>query len=159
MSKSAKSVRGKLYAGASPENIVARLRRELELEQADNKRLTSRLRQFEQHRNRPLLRNLEANLDALEAIGIDGWPKNDEGRSSNRSTGSRGDKAAITCLVFAEELIAELNFQLAAWMELREEKPQLVNWLDTRHLRRICYHHPVGTPRPEPKIIPDKAAV
>ncbi len=158
MSKSVKTARGKLYYGATPEDIVARLRREVAQEQADNKRLMSRLRQFEKHRNRPLLRNLEANLDALEAIGIDGWPKNDGGHSYNRNSGTRGDKAAVTCLVFTEDLIAELNFQLGAWIEMREEWPQLARWLDTRRLHRICFNYSVGTPRPKPKIIPDKAA-
>jgi hypothetical protein len=97
------------------ESQLARVERE-------NQELRRRLDQMERHRNRPLLRELEANLDALEAVGVDGWPKTDEGRSSGHSSGSRGDKQAVARLVHTENVIRSLNESASEWLDHRQEQ-------------------------------------
>jgi len=119
---SIKTRKGESYQGTSQEVIVARLRRELKESNEHIDRLEIRLKQFEQHRNRPLLRDLEANMDALEAVGVDGWPKMDEGRSSGHSSGSRGDKMAVARLIHIENTVRSLNTGTDAWLDQRQEQ-------------------------------------
>lgn len=97
------------------ESHVSRLERE-------NRELRARLAQFEEHRNKPLLRDLNIVLDALENIGTYGWPKQDEGRGGKAHGGGMGDQAAISRLVGAEGRLRRLIDANNVWLENREDE-------------------------------------
>lgn len=122
MVKPVKTSKGELFYGAPKDEIIARLRAENRELKDELQRKETRLRQYEVHRNRSLLRDLESVMDALEGVGVDGWPKQDEGRSASRSSGSRGDKLAVARLVYVENAVRQLAASNMQWLDQRQDR-------------------------------------
>ncbi len=138
----------------SPEAKLARQEHRVDAGKKEIERLKRLLAQFESHRNRKLLRDLESTMNALEAVGTDGWPKNDEGHSTNRSSGSRGDKVAITSLVRLENALTNLNRAAEAWLEDRQDHPRFDISLDITLSAEVRWHRPVDMSRPKSDKVP-----
>lgn len=112
------TAKGYKLHGVSSETLIARLREE-------NRQLKHRLDQYESHRNYPLVRDLKLTLEALEEVGIYGWPKRDAGSGGGAGrAGTSGDKEAIGHLVTAERIVRGLDRRLGKWLEDREFENQ-----------------------------------
>lgn len=90
----------------------------------ENRHLKSRLRQFEEHRNRPILRDLELSLQGLESLAAYGRTFEDlpRPRRGGYRSGHRGDHMAAGQLLRWERHLKEINRQITGWLESRHEK-------------------------------------
>jgi hypothetical protein len=82
--------------------------------------LRNRIRQFEEHRNRSILRDLELSLQALEYLAAygrsAGHPITALKQYRHRS-GHRGSRKATAQLIKRERELKEINLKIVGWIE------------------------------------------
>lgn len=86
-----------------------------ELQQARN-----RIRQFEEHRNRSILRDLELSLQALEYLAVYGRSAGHPIaaiKHNRQRSGHRGSRKATSQLIKRESQLKEINQKIVGWIE------------------------------------------
>lgn len=115
LSKHVKTIRGHKYHGASRDEIISRLRRELQESRA-------LLAQYDGSNRRKAVRDISEDLEDLENLSVFGWPKELTGFGGGARSGGRGDGKAAELLIDIESRLVGMHQDIRRFLNAREEE-------------------------------------